>query len=130
LSKIFEALKQAESARINSGADAAQRPERRRTPRVRVQIPLLVYGYKGKNPFHEDACTVEVNAHGGLISMRTALRPRQKLLVMNKGSESKERCIVLAVRARQERGFDVVLEFLDPAPQFWQDLEISGSPHL
>ena len=129
MSKIFKALKEAESARIKN-SDAALRPERRRTPRVRVQIPLLVYGYKGKNPFHVDACTVEFNTHGGLISMRTSLRPRQKLIVMSKESESKERCIVLAVRARRERDFDVVLEFLDPAPQFWQDLEMSGSPRL
>jgi len=132
LSKIFEALREAEeAARVrDSEAESLQRPERRRTPRVRVQIPLLVYGYKGKKPFHEDVCTVEVNAHGGLISMRTALQPRQKLLVMNKESESKERCVVLAVRAQRENGFDVVFEFLDSAPKFWQDFEISGNPHL
>jgi hypothetical protein len=47
LSKIFEALKRAELASTkNSDADTTRQPERRRTPRVRVHIPLLVYGYK------------------------------------------------------------------------------------
>lgn len=131
MSKIFEALKQAELAGArNAEADAARPPERRRTPRLRVHIPLLVYGYKGKSPFHEDVCTIEVNAHGGLISTQTPLRPNQKLLVVNKGNESKERCVVLAVRVRQERGFDVAFEFLHPTPQFWQDLQVAGSARL
>jgi hypothetical protein len=133
LSKIFEALKRAELASTkNSNTDTALQLECRRTPRVRIHIPLLVYGYKRKSPFHEDACTVEVNAHGGLIAMQTALRPRQKLLVVNKGNESKQRCTVLSVRVRQECGFDVAFEFLNPTPQFWQeqDLETDGSSPL
>lgn len=130
MSKIFEALKQAEQAGAKNADAAADRPERRRTPRVRVQVPLLVYGYKGKSPFHEDVQSVEVNAHGGLISMETPIRPRQKLLVVNKGNESKQHCVVLSIRARQESGFDVAFEFLHPTPQFWQDLQIAASPRL
>jgi hypothetical protein len=133
LSKIFEALKRAELASTkNSDTAATRQPERRRTPRVRANIPLLVYGYKGKSPFHEDVCTVEVNAHGGSVSMQTALRPRQKLLVVNKGNERKQQCVVLSVRVRRKRGFDVAFKFLNPAPQFWQeqDLETGGSSPL
>jgi hypothetical protein len=81
------------------------------TSRIRVQAPLFVYGYTGDNPFHEEACTVEINAHGGLISMQTAVRPGQKLLVMNKGDESSQQCVILSVRVRQERAFDVGFEF-------------------
>lgn len=127
MSKIFEALKRAELASAKkSDVDNTRQLERRRTPRVRVHIPLLVYGYKGKSPFHEDACTVEVNAHGGLISMQTSLLPRQKLLMVNEGNESKQRCTVLSVRVRQECGFDVAFEFIKPEPRFWQgqDLEV------
>lgn len=125
MSKIFEALKRAELASAKNGDEGNTRQlERRRTPRIRVHIPLLVYGYKGKSPFHEDACTVEVNTHGGLISLQTSLLPRQKLLMVNKGNESKQHCTVLSVRVRQEC-FDVAFEFLNPEPQFWlgQDLE-------
>jgi hypothetical protein len=75
LIKIFDSLKRAELARANrkdfptAGTDTTRQPERRRTCRIRVQIPRFVYGYTGDNPFHEGACRVEINAHGGLISM-------------------------------------------------------------
>ncbi len=136
MSKIFDALKRAELARVDrkdspmSGTDTSRQPERRRTCRIRVYAPLFVYGYAGDNPFHEDACTVEINAHGGLISMQTAVRPGQKLLVMNKGSESTQQCVVLSVRVRRERAFDVGFEFPTPMPQFWQNLEIGRSFRL
>jgi hypothetical protein len=71
-----------------SGTDTSRQPERRQTDRIRVHVPLFVYGYTGDNPFHKDACIIEINAHGGLISMQTAGRPGQKFLVMNDGNES------------------------------------------
>jgi hypothetical protein len=75
------------------------RPEMsKRLSTVDVIIPgynyaryLRSYGYTGETLFHEDACTVEVNAHGGLISMQTALRPGQKLLVVNKETKPRSR---------------------------------------
>ena len=55
MSKIFEALKQAELARADDqnatalvtsvATRAAERPERRRAARLNVQVPLFVYGY-------------------------------------------------------------------------------------
>jgi hypothetical protein len=75
LIKIFDSLKWAELALANrkdfptGGTDTTRQAERRWTCRIRVHIPLFVYGYTGDNPFHEDVCTVEINAHGGLISM-------------------------------------------------------------
>ena len=129
MSKIFDALKRAQLARIDSKdslaseTETSRQPERRRTSRLRVQVPLFVYGYTGDNPFHEEACTVEINAHGGLISMQTAVRAGQKLLVMNRGDENSQQCVVLSVRVRQELAFDVGFEFPTAIPQFWQNLE-------
>jgi hypothetical protein len=65
-----------------SGTDTSRQPQRRRTDRIRVHAPLFVYGYPGDNPFHEDTYTVEISAHGGLISMETAVRPGHVDLVL------------------------------------------------
>ena len=117
MSKIFDALKQAELAALGrkdsatNGRDNSRQPERRRTRRICVYVPLFVYGYTGDNPFHEDACIVAINAHGGLISMQTAVLPGQKLLVINKRDETTHQCVVLSVRARREHVFDVSFEF-------------------
>jgi len=130
MSKIFDALKQAELAPFGrkdsstSGRDTSLQHERRRTRRICVYVPLFVYGYKGDNPFHEDACIVAINAHGGLISMQTAVLPGQKLLVINKRDETTHQCVVLSVRAQRERVFDVGFEFPGPMLQFRQNLEI------
>jgi hypothetical protein len=78
----------------------------------------------GGQPFH--ARTVEINAHGGLISLQTAVRPGQKLLVMNKGNESAQQRVVQSVRVRQERAFDVRFAFSTPIPQFWQNLDTTS----
>ena len=70
MSKIFDALKQAELAPVDRKDSATWGEtlplcrERRRTRRICVHVPLFVYGHTGDNPFHEDACAVEINAHG------------------------------------------------------------------
>jgi hypothetical protein len=49
--------------------------EHRRTRRAHIQIPLFVYGYTLKGtPFLEKAHTIEINAHGALIAINTAVR--------------------------------------------------------
>jgi hypothetical protein len=74
---------------------AAKRPERRRTTRLNVQVPLFVYGYTPEgNPFYEDACTIAINTHGGLIFMPTIVRPGQRLLVTKEGDEQAKEGIV------------------------------------
>lgn len=103
---------------------AAKRPERRRTARLNVQVPLFVYGYTPEgNPFYEDACTIAINTQGGLIFMPTIVRPGQRLLVTKEGNEQAKECIVLSVRARLSQGADVALEFPTPLPHFWGDWE-------
>lgn len=130
MSRIFEALRQAEFAtakRQNSFASrgcTAEEDDRRRTPRTRVQIPLSVYGIRpGGNPFYEEARTIAINAHGGLISLKTVLQPGQRLLVVTKTKvERVQECRVVFVGARLAGSVDVAFEFLTQAPHFWCDL--------
>jgi hypothetical protein len=128
MSKIFEALKQAEiegakrRAPEPTPADFHERFERRKTRRVTISIPLFVYGYASKDdPFCEDAHTIDINAEGALISMQTAVHPGQKLAVTNKTNQKTQICTVLAVTARLGRSQEVALEFAAPAPQFWRE---------
>jgi len=137
MSKVFEALKRAELARAEQqdatavGTSMAERAERRRTARLNVQVPLFVYGYTPEgDPFYEDARTIAINAHGGLIFMPTIVRPGQRLLVTKEGDEQTQACVVLSVRARLTQGADVAFEFPTPLPQFWQKLEIILSKYL
>ena len=127
MSKIFDALKQAESspAKYKATAATAERPDRRRTNRINLQVPLFVYGHTPTGePFYEEACTIAINAQGGLISMRNVAPIGQRLAVMHKRDEYPQECLVLSVRARPAYGFDVAFEFPISMPQFWQALEI------
>ncbi len=131
MSKIFDALKEAELARAKRESyeparkTLPNRAERRRARRINAEIPIFVYGYTRRNaPFCEEACTITINAHGGLISMRTAVQPGQRLLVTNEGNESTQECVVVSVGSLLARHVPVAFEFAGPVPQFWRNLEI------
>ena len=48
-----------------------------------MDLPLFVYGYGADGaPFYEQAHTIATNPRGGLVSMRTAVEPGQKLRVV------------------------------------------------
>lgn len=130
MSKIFDALKQAELARADDRAATTRkigppkRPERRRTARLNVQVPLFVYGYTQEgDPFYDYACSIAINAHGGLMFMLTTVRPGQRLLVTKKENEETTECLVLSVRARLALGVDVAFEFPAPMSNFWGNWE-------
>jgi hypothetical protein len=127
MSRVFEALKQAELAETkrresqNVPPASSLKPNRRRTQRVRVEIPLFVYGYTLKDtPFCDEACTTEINAHGGSILMQTPVRPGQLLLLTNKTNQKTQQCLVLSVAARLAKNTVVAFEFLAPSPHFWR----------
>jgi hypothetical protein len=126
MGKIFKALKRAALARPKSkDSRPPEQPSRRRTERILVRIPLFVYGYaQDEAPFCEDTCTIVINAHGGLMSMHTPVRPGQRLLVTNEGNERAQEGEVVSVGATRPGGADVAFKFPAPMPQFWSNLEI------
>jgi hypothetical protein len=97
----------------------------RRSCRVRFKIQLFVYGntLQGR-PFLEEAYTIEINADGALIAMKTSMPSGERLLLINPSNERTQECTVLAVRARQGQGVQdaVAVEFGAPAPEFWRRL--------
>ena len=132
MSKIFEALRRAESLRAKQkesktvGACNVGFTDRRTTSRIYVRIPLFIYGYTpGGVPFYEETYSIVVNGAGGLISMTSGVRPGQQLVVTNAGNDQTQDCVVVSV---EPNGSHIALKFPNPRPQFWRDLEIGKSP--
>ena len=127
MDKFFDSLRETELAiaerkrSINAAASAIGRPDRRRTGRARVEIPMLVYGYTlHDGPFAEKTSTIEINAHGALIAMETVVPPGERLLLTNEINQKTQQCIVLSVTTRQRSQEEVAVAFATAAPQFWQ----------
>ena len=96
------------------------RPERRRTPRRPLPIPLFVYGHTPEgHPFYEETFTSAVNVHGGSMRMEAAVQLGQRLLVVNEKNECALPCIVVFVGARLGGGVDVAFSFTAAMPYFW-----------
>jgi hypothetical protein len=101
------------------------RPERRRTPRKHIPVPLFVYGHTPEgNPFFEETCTHAVNVHGGSMRMETAVQLGQRLLVTNQKNECELPCIVVFVGSRLGAGIDVAFSFTAAMPYFWRTLRV------
>ncbi len=97
-------------------------PERRRTPRQHVPIPLFVYGYTLEgHPFYEDTSTIAVNVHGGSMQMETRVQLGERLLVTNRRNGRMQPCIVVFLVERASGGLDVAFSFTAAMPHFWQN---------
>ena len=120
MSRIYDAVKQAQSTQ-------SKRAERRRTCRARVRVPLLVYGsvssLRGVAPIFEKASTIEINAHGALIAMKTIIPPGERLFVTNESNQKTQECTVLSVLAKIEQPVEVAVRFTGAAPKFWRRMD-------
>src|ERR1700720_5060708 len=90
MSRIFEALRNAQ--RLRDGKfqpnppveGATEVPDRRRSRRWSLDISVYVYGHEpGKEPFHEEAHTLHVNANGALLLLSVPVKTGQQLLLTN-----------------------------------------------
>ena len=91
VSGIWNFLKEAQEPILASAHDGIlskgvdRIPERRRSDRLWVYLPVLVYGRTVESePFHEGTEALRVNAGGGLITLTTPVRCGQRLLLINK----------------------------------------------
>jgi len=126
VSKIFDGLRRAQQMRgrqelgeqtiTSDGADW----ERRRSPRWTLDVPVFVYGHNTrKQPFHEEAHTLGVSANGGLLVLGANVKPGQKLLLVNKSTQTELECRVVYLGTRRTRTMQVAIEFTHPNPAFW-----------
>ena len=132
MSRIFETLKQAqlvraEKAQLKSPAeDAAEYPDRRRSRRWAFDISVYVYGHgPGKEPFHEEAHTLNVNANGALLLLSVPVQKGQTLLLTNQLTQREQDCRVVFLGTHYSRTVETGVAFPRANLDFWQ----IHSPH-
>jgi len=131
VSRIWQALKQAERDRNRPAesapaapapADSARENEDRRGGlRHSHQVSLLIYGSDAdKQPFHEEAETIDAHENGCSLTMETAVVNGQRLFLTNMRNQAEQECRVVHVGSRVRGKARVGIEFTVPSPQFWR----------
>ncbi len=94
---------------------------RRRSLRVLLTVPVSVRGLDAnKRSIHEETKTLVVNAHGALVMLSCEVKAGQVLNVTNNATQENLDCKVVYQGQAQAGRIQVGIEFLKPAPGFWQ----------
>jgi len=127
MSRIFEALKQAQLVRAGKeppkppAEDVVETPDRRRSRRWALDVAVYVYGHgPGKEPFHEEAHTLTVNANGALLLLSVPVEKGQKLLLTNQLTQREQDCLVVFLGTQHSRTVETGVAFPETNPDFWQ----------
>jgi hypothetical protein len=127
MSRIYEALKNAQEQRSKSGLSAGdglgvmEMPERRGSSRSELDIDLTVYGHAtGESPFYEQAKVIRGNADGGLFLLGVPVLEGQDLLLINNRAFKQEQiCRVVNVSMRDIQTTEVEVVFPSSDGEFW-----------
>jgi hypothetical protein len=104
----------------NLNPSPQQRPDRRRSQRVYVQVHVRVEGYiEEKTPFAEETLTFAVNAHGALVGLNVEPRLGQTVSLRNTATNEIQECKVVFVILAKDGKFIVGVDFATPNPSFW-----------
>lgn len=134
MSRIWQALKQAERDKSRSEASAPHTSpaaaadsahdhdvDRRDGLRHAHQVSLLIYGSDAdKQPFHDEAETVDAHENGCSLDMETAVVVGQRLFLTNMRNQAEQECRVVHVGKRLRGKARVGIEFVRPSPEFWR----------
>lgn len=110
-------------ARLGRESQARNAPpyvEKRGAERVSANMPVLVYGRLGNEPFQEATETVNVSGRGGLIRISARVGPSQRLILTNLHTDEDQTCRVARLIRTADGTTLAGLEFLRAAPQFWR----------
>lgn len=96
-------------------------PDRRRSRRWVFDVSVYVYGYDSeKEPFHEEAHTLNVNATGALLLLSVPVRKGQKLLLTNRMTQQEQDCRVIFLGTKRTRTVEAGIAFPEANPDFWE----------
>jgi hypothetical protein len=120
LSRIWEALKQAQRERSREPASAADDGDRRKGLRHPHVVPVLVYGSGvDKQPFHEEVDTIDAGENGCLLVVEAPVARGQRLFLTNTRTQAEEECRVVHARKLSSGKMRIGVVFCTPAPKFW-----------
>jgi hypothetical protein len=93
---------------------------RRRSQRVIMSIPVTVKfrGVDGQEA-QETTASLVLNAHGVLLALASSLQEGQTLRLVNRTTDQEQDCKVVYLGPVNGGKFQVGLEFVEPAPEFW-----------
>jgi hypothetical protein len=136
MSRIHEALKKAKATRSTSGAGdreslgVMEAPEKRRSRRWELDVPLTVYG-RGPtgSPFYKEADAVNGSADGGLIVLRGPVCEGEDLLLINNWTSKEQVCRVVRVQSRDAETNEVGVAFSSSNPEFWEVPDVPCNPY-
>ena len=95
--------------------------DRRRSQRVLLRIPIAVIAPgPDKKMAREQTHTLVVNAHGALIILELPVRVGQVVILQNPETSEEQSCRIIRVNPAPQGKFEVGIEFLKPAPNFWR----------
>lgn len=127
MSRIFEALKHAQLVRDSkapaesSVQEVSEPADRRRSRRWPLDVTVYVYGHgPGKEPFHEEAHTLNVNANGALLLLSVPVQKGQHLMLTNQLTQQDQDCRVVFLGTRHSRTVETGVAFPRTNPNFWQ----------
>lgn len=124
MSRIWEALRQAARERmgeeVSSQAPIRLPGDRRKNPRLARKVSVLVYGSgTDREPFHEEAATLDVNEEGCMIALESVVIRGQRLLLTNTISLAEQEGHVVHISKGVRGRARIGVEFLRSAPHFW-----------
>jgi hypothetical protein len=93
---------------------------RRRSERVMLQMKITVIANDVEHrPCQEEALTLVVNAHGGLLKMKMDVHVGQPMRLTNPQNKIEQNCRVVRVDDTSPDYYSVAFEFDKPNPKFW-----------
>jgi hypothetical protein len=93
---------------------------RRRSERVMLRMSVVVLAEdEDRHQMQEQGYTQVVNAHGGLLQIKTHLHVGQSFLLSNPKNGMEMSCRVVRVEETGMEFYNIAFEFDRPASNFW-----------
>jgi len=94
---------------------------KRRSQRVLMQVAVRVRGDDPQGKFFdEETHTLAINAHGGLITLKTRLTSGALVTLTNIRTDEEQECHIAYLGPVRDGKAEVGLEFSAPRPSFWR----------